>query len=84
MSLVLDALGAGAVLMLLALLYLSPFERGTSYRTSSPVHELDDSERLRILASLLAVPSRPGLGGLILRWKVHTAIRVSDSDSGTC
>jgi len=31
MNLVWDALGAGAVLILLALLYLLLFERGTSY-----------------------------------------------------
>jgi hypothetical protein len=59
MDLVWDVLGAGAILILLALLYLLLFERGTSYRMSSPVYHLEDAERFRTLTALLAVPPLP-------------------------
>jgi cardiolipin synthase len=45
-----------AVLLLGYLLYLLLFERGAFYRTSTPVHDLDDDQRLRLLSALLASP----------------------------
>jgi cardiolipin synthase len=49
-----DALAVVAVLVLALLLYLLLFERGTFYRTDTPVHQLDDAQRLRLLSSILA------------------------------
>ena len=58
MTLVLDLAGiiAGAVVALL--LFLLLFERGTLYRTSSPVHQLDDAGRIRILTAILGTPAQ--------------------------
>jgi cardiolipin synthase A/B len=59
MTLLLNIGAVLAVLLLGLLLFLLLFERGASYRTSVPVHRLDDAERLRILATLLAKPILP-------------------------
>lgn len=59
MTLLADVLIAVAVLFLMFLLYLLLFERGTFYRTSSAVSELDDRDRLRILSSVLTTPAQP-------------------------
>jgi cardiolipin synthase A/B len=56
MTLLMDVLAIVAVLVLGLLLYLLLFERGTFYRTSAPVHHLDDMHRLRVLTSILAAP----------------------------
>ncbi len=47
-----------AATVLAWLLYLLLFERGASYGTSEPVHQLSDAERLRVLTSLLATPAQ--------------------------
>ena len=56
MTLLLDLGAILAVLLLGLLLFLLLFERGASYGTSVPVHQLDDAERMRILTTLLATP----------------------------
>jgi cardiolipin synthase len=53
MTLLLDLAGVAAVAIVALLLFLLLFERGTLYRTSSPVHQLDDAGRLRILTTIL-------------------------------
>jgi cardiolipin synthase len=55
-SLLFDIGAIFALLMLAVLLFLLLFERGTFYRTSEPIHDLDDSERLRLLSALLSTP----------------------------
>jgi len=45
-----------AFLLLGVLLFLLLFERGASYGTTVPLHDLDDRERMRILTALLATP----------------------------
>lgn len=52
---VLSILGA---LVLAWLLWLLLFERGPSYRTSDPLHELSDDERIRRLSALLGTPAQ--------------------------
>jgi cardiolipin synthase len=59
MTLLIDVLLVAALLVLALLFYLLLFERGPFYGTSSPVWELSDSERLRILTSVLATPAQP-------------------------
>jgi cardiolipin synthase len=56
MTLLLDAFSVLAVVVLALLLYLVLFERGAYYRTSRPVHDLDDTERMRVLCGLLGTP----------------------------
>ncbi len=56
MTLLLDLGAILLVLLLGLLLFLVLFERGTSYRTSRPVHHLDDADRMRILTMVLATP----------------------------
>lgn len=56
MTLLVQVLAAAAVLVVLWLLYLFFFERGTFYRTDAPVHDLDDKERWRILSAVLTTP----------------------------
>jgi cardiolipin synthase len=53
MPLLMDVFSVLAILLLAFLLYLLLFERGASYRTSAPVHHLDDAERMRVLSGLL-------------------------------
>lgn len=53
MTLLIDVFSVLAIFLLAFLLYLLLFERGASYRTSDPVHHLDDAERLRVLSGLL-------------------------------
>ena len=56
--LVLDLVGIAAVAVVTLLLFLLLFERGTSYRTSSPVHQLDDAGRIRVLTTILGTPAQ--------------------------
>jgi cardiolipin synthase len=58
MTLVFDMGAILAVLLLGYLLFLLLFERGASYATSQPVHQLDYAERMRILTTLLATPAQ--------------------------
>ena len=51
-----DLLAILAVLLLGLLLFLLLFERGALYRTSTPVHQLDEAERMRVLTAVLATP----------------------------
>jgi cardiolipin synthase A/B len=53
MTLLIDVFSVPAILLLAFLLYLLLFERGASYRTSLPVHQLDEAERMRVLSGLL-------------------------------
>ncbi len=60
----------GAILAALVLglsLFLLLFERGTSYQVSVPVHHLDDADRMRLLASMLATPVLTIKSLLVLR-----------------
>jgi cardiolipin synthase A/B len=59
MTLVLDLAGIVAVAIVALLLFLLLFEHGTLYRTSSPVHQLDDAGRIRVLTAILATPAQP-------------------------
>lgn len=56
MTLLLDVFSLLAVAVLALLLYLVLFERGAYYRTSVPVHDLNDTERMRVLSGLLGTP----------------------------
>lgn len=58
MTLLLDLVAILGALVLAWLLYLLLFERGPSYRSSAPLHELGDSERLRLLTALLGTPAQ--------------------------
>lgn len=58
MMLILDLVGIVAVAVVALLLFLLLFERGTSYRTSSPVHQLDDADRIRVLTTILGTPAQ--------------------------
>lgn len=58
MSFLLDLYALIAVLLFSYLFYLVLFERGPLYRTSTPVHELSDQQRLRLLGALLGTPSK--------------------------
>jgi cardiolipin synthase len=53
MTLLIDVFSVLAILLLVFLLYLLLFERRASYRTSVPLHQLDDAERMRVLSALL-------------------------------
>jgi cardiolipin synthase len=59
MTLVLDLAGIVAFAVVTLLLFLLLFERGTLYRTSSPVHQLDDAGRIGVLTTILATPAQP-------------------------
>lgn len=59
MMFLLDLAGMIAVALVTLLLFLLLFERGTLYRTSSPVHQLDDASRIRILTTILGAPAQP-------------------------
>ena len=56
MSLLLDVGAVLAALLLGYLFYLVLFERGAFYRTSTALHELDESQRLRLLSAVLGTP----------------------------
>ena len=58
MTLFLNFVAIVGALVLGWLFYLFLFERGTSYRTSTPVHELDDMDRLRLLTAVLGTPTQ--------------------------
>jgi len=58
MTLLLNLVAITGALVLAWLLYLLLFERGASYRTSAPVHGLDDMERLRLLTAVLGTPAQ--------------------------
>jgi cardiolipin synthase A/B len=58
MTLVLDLAGIIAAAVVTLLLYLLLFERGTLYRTSSPLHHLDDAGRIRILTTILGAAAQ--------------------------
>lgn len=53
MTLLIDVFSVLAILLLAFLLYLLLFERRASYRTSVPLHHLDEVGRMRILSGLL-------------------------------
>ena len=59
MTLVLDLAAILAVAVVTLLLFLFLFERGTLYRTSSPVHHLDDAGRIHVLSAILGTPAQP-------------------------
>ena len=59
MSTLLDLGAILAVLLLGLLLFLLLFEPGAFYRTSEPVHHLDDAERMRVLTTILAARTQP-------------------------
>lgn len=58
MMFVLDLVAVVAVAVVALLLFLLLFERGTLYRTSSPVHQLDDAGRIRVLTSILGTSAQ--------------------------
>ena len=58
MTLLLNLIAVLGSLVVLWLLYLFLFERGASYRTSAPLHELDELERLRLLTAVLGTPAQ--------------------------
>ena len=58
MAFLLDFLAVGALCVVMFLVYLLLFERGTFYRTSGPVHELAEDEWLRVLSTVLGTPVR--------------------------
>lgn len=58
MTILLHMLAITSALILAWLFYLLLFERGTFYRTSTPVHELDDAERQRLLMAVLGTPAQ--------------------------
>ena len=47
-----------APLLLGYLLYLVLFERGVFYRTNAALHELNESQRLRLLSAVLGTPAQ--------------------------
>jgi len=48
-----------AIALLGWLAWLLLFERGTSYRTSDPLEQLNEDDRFRLLATLIATPVQP-------------------------
>jgi len=58
MTLLLNLIAVLGSLVVLWLLYLFLFERGASYRTSAPLYELDELERLRLLTAVLGTPAQ--------------------------
>jgi cardiolipin synthase len=58
MRILLDVGAVLAALLLAYLFYLVLFERGVFYRTSTTLHELGESQRLRLLSAVLGTPAQ--------------------------